>query len=107
MSLLILGVINFLNNLDNIYKENFGFGSRIAEVYRQLFISVFKLEKFDFLVQIITNCGNIWKFFKVIFPETIKADEEWSVEAKDIFNSVLKSKQYFINPIEGLVYNVK
>jgi len=59
------------------------------------------------LVEIIVNSARSWKFIKVIFPETIKPSDEWSQKAKDLFDILLGNKQYFINPLEGLVYNVR
>lgn len=94
------------NHIDKISSENPGLNHQIAEIYRKLFISCYKLEQFDNLVTIITNSATTWKFIKMIFPETVKPDSEWSQKAKDLFSTVLDNKQYFINPIESLVYNV-
>jgi len=68
---------------------------------------VFKLERFELLVPILANSANVWKFVKMIFLETIQNEnrEAVSQECMDMFVAVLKNKQYFISPIEGLVHN--
>jgi hypothetical protein len=89
-----------------VSNEDKALNHQIAEIYRKLFISCFKLEQFDNLVTILANSASTWKFIKMIFPETVKPDSEWSQKAKDMFSTVFDNKQYFINPIESLVYNV-
>ena len=91
--------------IDEIVQEQAGFDHIIAEVFRKLLISALKLSKFDNLVSILANSGSVWKFVKMIFIDTIKNEygEVLSQEATDVFTSVLKNKQYFISPIEGLV----
>eukprot|EP00344_Euplotes_crassus_P008669 CAMPEP_0197018542 /NCGR_PEP_ID=MMETSP1380-20130617/80161_1 /TAXON_ID=5936 /ORGANISM="Euplotes crassus, Strain CT5" /LENGTH=281 /DNA_ID=CAMNT_0042445775 /DNA_START=134 /DNA_END=977 /DNA_ORIENTATION=- len=118
--------------MEEMLNDNFNLASKQAEVYRQLFlsmfrlekfdslvqiitfsgdlwklmkVSMFRLEKFDSLVQIITFSGDLWKLMKVLFVETIKPENEWSEKAREIFDTVLGNKQYFINPLESLVYN--
>uniref|UniRef100_A0A7S3NSN8 Uncharacterized protein n=1 Tax=Euplotes crassus TaxID=5936 RepID=A0A7S3NSN8_EUPCR len=91
--------------MEEMLNDNFNLASKQAEVYRQLFLSMFRLEKFDSLVQIITFSGDLWKLMKVLFVETIKPENEWSEKAREIFDTVLGNKQYFINPLESLVYN--
>jgi len=82
---------------------------QVAGIFRALLISVFKLEKFDNLVPILVNSGSIWKFIKMIFAENVqeRSGKAMSEEATRIFDIVLNNKQYFINPIESLVYNVR
>jgi hypothetical protein len=97
------------SNISKIREDIPTIEHQIAEVFRKLLISAFKLEKFDSLVPILANGSTSWKFLKMIFPETIHegTGEKMSNEAQRMFDIVLKNKQYFINPLEGLVYNVR
>ena len=61
----------------------------------------------DDLAKILTYSGPLWKFMKMIFAETVKTYDNQSIseEAARCFDSIFKNKQYFINPLESLIFN--
>ena len=102
-------ICHFINSLDNVHSKLKGQDPKVAEVYRSIFISMFSKPTVneEDLAKILTYSGPLWKFMKMIFAETVKTydGQPISEDAAHCFDSIFKNKQYFISPLESLIFN--